>query len=431
MVLCAECKRKSVYIDNSGQPAEFCSNQCRKTAVEQRHVQPCIKCRTWPMIRLPDGTRSPYCGKQCQNSAGANSPVGSPISPQSYRPASYPTMVQQNHPNPPIGMPPHQQLLPSGSARPSPWVMTTIPFCRYCQSKPCWNDPVKNLYSEYCSRRCKEAAKRAPRAVSNMNNALPQPNYNGQIISSASTDSSLLSSMSQYQLYHQTQPPPLPQRSPPNDDLQQPQASDSSLNSNPSGHHFRYPNTDTPTSHPNSQVSDSQAPPPPIPTNKPTQTRPQQINMVPINTSVQSSPSSQLSTEIPSSSQAQAQEQNQSRSLVPSQSQVPNNSRPRSQSDELHPGINENTYILTPYGFNPESNTIDVPPPYTPNEAFTGNVAPGEDISIRKITRDDTYDDENPYGFRDANNNNSDEQEQNNNQSNNNQEQRTRMRWLR
>jgi hypothetical protein len=107
------------------------------------------------MIRLPDGTRSPYCGKQCQNSAGANSPVGSPISPQPYHPGNYPTTSpQSSHPNTPIGMPP---LLPGGGVRPQ-WVMTTVPFCRYCQSNPCWNDPVKQLYSAYCSRRCKEAA---------------------------------------------------------------------------------------------------------------------------------------------------------------------------------------------------------------------------------------------------------------------------------
>ena len=36
MVFCAECKRKSVFVDNTGQPAEFCSHQCRKAAVEQR-----------------------------------------------------------------------------------------------------------------------------------------------------------------------------------------------------------------------------------------------------------------------------------------------------------------------------------------------------------------------------------------------------------
>lgn len=217
------------------------------------------------------------------------------------------------------------------------------------------------------------------------------------------------------------------------DDSQQRQASDSPLNPNSNSHHFRYPDTVTPISHPNSQPSDSQAPPPIPTTNKPTQIRSQQINPMSINTSlpVQSSSSSQQPTEIPSSSQTQAQEQNQSHSPVSSQPQVPNNSRPRSQSDELHPEINENTYMITPYVFNPEGNN-DEPPPYTPNEAFTGNIAPGEDISIRKITRDDDFDEENPYGFRDVNNNNSDEQEQNNNQSNNNQEQRTqRIRWRR
>ncbi|RGB33613.1 hypothetical protein C1646_743247 [Rhizophagus diaphanus] len=463
MVLCAECKRKNVYIDNSGQPAEFCSNQCRKTAVEQRHVAPCIKCRIWPMVRLPDGTRSPYCGKQCQNSAGANSPGSSPISPQSYHPGSYPTMTspQSNHPNPPIGISPHQQLLPGGSVKPGSWVMTTIPFCRYCQSKPCWNDPAKQLYSAYCSRRCREAAERAPRAVSNLNALPPQQNYSGQPTSPPLNDSPI-SSLPQTNgllpsLYHQPQRPPIPQRNtssntrypPPNesslqnrhpkandnsqkeDDSQQQQASDISLNPK-SSHHFRYPDTETPISHPNPQSSDSQAPPP-IPTNKPTQIRSQQINPMPINTSqpVQSSSSSQQSTEIPGSSQAQAQEQNQSHSPVSSQPQVPNNSRPQSQPDELLPEIDENTYMITPYVFNPEGNN-DEPPPYTPNEAFTGNIAPGEDISIRKITRDDSFDDENPYGFRGVNNNNSEEQEQNNNQSNNNQEQRTqRIRWPR
>jgi len=401
------------------------------------------------MVRLPDGTRSPYCGKHCQNSAGASSPVESPISPQSYRPGSYPTMTspQSNHPNPPIGMSPHQQLLPGGSARPE-WVMTTIPFCRYCRSKPCWNDPVKQLYSAYCSRRCKEAAERAPRAVSSLNGALPQQNYSVPPISSTLPP--------QYPLY-QPQQPPLPQRnassstnySSPNedssqrqmnrrpkanvsprqdDDSQQQQASDGPSNPTSSVHHFRYPNTDTPISHrDNSQSPDGQAPPP-IPTNKPTQTRPQQINSMPINTSqpVQTSPPSQQSTEIPSSSQVQAQEQNQPHSPTSSQPQVPTDSRPQSQPDELHP---QDTYVITPYVFNPN---IDDPPPYTPNEAFTGNIAPDEDISIRKVTRDDNFDEENPYGFRDVNNNNSDEQEQNNNQSNNNQEQRTqRIRWRR
>jgi hypothetical protein len=254
----------------------------------------------------------------------------------------------------------------------------------------------------------------------------------------------LLPSLSQYPLYQPPQPshpqqPPLPQRNPssnthyssPNgnplqlqtnrypkssdssqqEDEPQKQENDSSINSNTS-RHVRYPNTDTPISHPNS--SDSQAPPP-IPTNKPIQIHPQQINPIPINASqLQSPPSSQQSTEIPSSPQAQPQEQNQSHSPVSSQPQVPINSLPQSQSDEPRPEINENTYMIT-----------DEPPPYTPNEAFTGDIAPGEDISIRKITRDDSYDEENPYGFRDVNNDNLDEQEQNNNQSNNNQEQRT------
>ena len=117
------------------------------------------------MIRLPDGTRSPYCGKQCQNSAGVGSPGGSPISPissmplqpqQPYPPVNYPLMTPNNQP---IGMSPHQMQL-GGGARPmgGPWVPATVPFCRYCHSKPCWKDNVSQSFSSYCSRRCKEAA---------------------------------------------------------------------------------------------------------------------------------------------------------------------------------------------------------------------------------------------------------------------------------
>src|SRR5262249_2778498 len=114
-------------------------------------------------------------------------------------------------------------------------------------------------------------------------------------------------------------------------------------------------------------------------------------------------------------SQVQVQEQ---------QSQV------QPMSDESHPK-DENNFMITPYVFNPEDNT-DEPPPYTPNDEFTRNIAPGEDISIRKVTRDDSFDDENPYGFRNVDNNDSDIQDQNNNQLNNNQEQQTqRRRWRR
>ena len=85
------------------------------------------------MVRLPDGTRSPFCGKHCQNLAGVSSPIRPPMpmqQPQPYRPAMM-TSQQLNQPNSPIGMPPHpMQLLPGGSARPmgGSWVMATIPF---------------------------------------------------------------------------------------------------------------------------------------------------------------------------------------------------------------------------------------------------------------------------------------------------------------
>ncbi|RIA97886.1 hypothetical protein C1645_801485 [Glomus cerebriforme] len=521
MVLCAECKVKTVFIDNSGRPAEFCSNLCRKTAVEKRHVQPCIKCQSWPMVRLPDGSRSPYCGKNCQNLAGASSPVGSPIQLQpqpSYRPINYPIMAppQLNQPNP---------LLSNGGARPigSPWVMTTVPFCRYCQVNPCWKDTVKQLYSSYCSRRCKEAAERAPRAVSNMNNAPPftsQQNYNGQMISQVITDPKI-SPVSltngklpspQYSSYQQSQqqsyfPNPVQQhqkqfQSPPypsnniqrpqqlqntsnniqrpqqpqnpsnntrpyenpsqprmnnnsrhsishiNDNPQQndeSQTSDGPLNSGSSGHrHFRYPTTDTPISHPNSH---SQAPPP-IPTNKPIQI-PQNVNPMPINITIntsqpiQSPPSQQPTETHPRSPLSRSNSDSHSQPEV----QVQGQDRPRSiaqvqqrpqsqgqvqeqiaQSQDLPQQQNqlENNFMMTPYVYNPEDDT-DEPPPYTPNDAYTRNIAPGEDISIRKITRDDSFDDENPYGFRDDNSN---EQDQDNNQpinqSINNQGQRSR-----
>ena len=131
------------------------------------------------MVRLPDGTRSPYCGKACQNlGGGVSTPIRTipPIPlqpPQPYRPVTYTMMAPPpplNQPNPSIGMgiPSMPPLLPGGNARPigtmgtmgtmgSPWVMAKMPFCRYCNVKPCWKDQ-NHSYSSYCSRTCKEAA---------------------------------------------------------------------------------------------------------------------------------------------------------------------------------------------------------------------------------------------------------------------------------
>jgi len=113
------------------------------------------------MVRLPDGTRSPFCGKACQNSSiGSIGPLVRPPIPLQqppYRPMMPPP--QFNQPNPPIGMPPHPtQLLPGGGRPGGSWVVATVPFCRNCQTKPCWKDNTTQTYSSYCSRRCKEIA---------------------------------------------------------------------------------------------------------------------------------------------------------------------------------------------------------------------------------------------------------------------------------
>ncbi len=118
------------------------------------------------MIRLPDGTRSPYCGKACQNlGSGGIPPIRSlPLQPQQpYRSAAYTMMAPPplNQPNPSTGISSQNQipLLPGGNVRQmgGPWIMATVPFCRYCNVKPCWKDQ-KQSYSSYCSRTCKEAA---------------------------------------------------------------------------------------------------------------------------------------------------------------------------------------------------------------------------------------------------------------------------------
>ncbi|CAG8523190.1 9809_t:CDS:2 [Funneliformis mosseae] len=539
MVFCAECKRKNVFIDNTGQAAEFCSNQCRRTAVEKRHVQACIKCRIWPMIRLPDGSRSPFCSKKCQNSIGGNSPItvrppplpsSMPLQPpQPYRPATYAVLPSPplNQPNPSIGMPSQSSMpiLPIGNARPigGSWVMATVPFCRYCNAKPCWKDQVKLTYSSYCSRRCKDAAE-PPQVVPTLNNVpfTSQSSYNGQVLS-PTTNNGMLSSQylpyqpnniqqPQYQLnnIHQQQPPLpniiqphlpnsqniIPQSHlPPNSSnniprqvlnniqLQQPQKQlnnlsqrfpHSSLNENLSqpviddprfqtkNEHFSHPVIDSPlypipqakiNSHlrsnsvdsqddssqssrtssgrilypvvdntmANFQSSDNQTPPPPpIPTNKPTNQIPlQHISPIPINITINtsqpihSSPSSQTSTETfsPTSQQKpEAHTPSQEQKIPQSQVQVSQSNIPQSQVQAQEEGDN---FQVTPY-------IEDNPPPYTPNDAFTG-----QDISIRKVTRDDSFDEANPYGFRNNENDNDSNNPSESNQSNNNQEQQT------
>ncbi|CAI2188257.1 10163_t:CDS:2 [Funneliformis geosporum] len=585
VIHCAECKRKSVFIDNTGQAAEFCSNQCRRTAVEKRHVQACIKCRIMPMIRLQDGSRSPFCSKKCQNSIGGNSPItirppplpSIPLQPpQPYRPATY-SVPPLNHPNPSIGMPSQSSMpiLPIGNARPigDKWVMATVPFCRYCKVNPCWKDQAKLSYSSYCTRRCKDAAEQAPLVVTNLNSVpfTSQSSYNGQILSPTTYNGILTSSnlpqylpyqqnniqQPQYQLNNiQPQQPPLPnlqqfpnsqniipqshlphnssnnihlprqvpslpnnvqyqqqtqkpliksQRSSHsslNENLSQPVIDDpryhtqnehvpqpvidnplypipqakinyqhsddsqdeSSQSSLASSGRILYPVVDNTMS--NFQSSDNQTPPPPpIPTNKPIIQVPQHqqhISPIPINITINtsqpiqssqpiySSSSSQNSTEnhsfsptshqkpeaqTPSQeqkisqsqvqvsqsniSQSQLQVQEQNLPELQVQSQVQEQNQPLSQEQGHSSGSEE---INDNFAINPYSHE-DNPPPYTPNDAYTGNAAPGEDISIRKVTRDDSFDETNPYGFRNNANGNDSNNRDESNQSNNDREQ--------
>ncbi|CAG8602341.1 4182_t:CDS:2 [Ambispora leptoticha] len=65
--LCGACHNFPAYIDTlSGEVAEFCSNKCRKTAVERGMIEPCINCGIMPRA-LKNGIRTNYCGKTCKN----------------------------------------------------------------------------------------------------------------------------------------------------------------------------------------------------------------------------------------------------------------------------------------------------------------------------------------------------------------------------
>ncbi|CAG8552194.1 4822_t:CDS:2 [Diversispora eburnea] len=137
MILCAECKLKGVFMEPSGNPGEFCSNQCRKAAVEHGKVQGCAMCHIYPRVRLQNGSRSNYCGRQCQSRAQV---VQRPPTTQSNISITSPT-----RPTPTIPV--------SGGI----WVPVKVPLCLYCQNKPCWKDPGTQAYSSFCGRRCKEA----------------------------------------------------------------------------------------------------------------------------------------------------------------------------------------------------------------------------------------------------------------------------------
>ncbi|CAG8576173.1 7934_t:CDS:2 [Acaulospora colombiana] len=117
MVFCAECKSKGVYIEKSGQPAEFCSNQCRKAAVEHAGTL-----NSPPVLSV--GTLG----------------IGPPSMPLTNNPPSI-------RPFRGVG---------------GTWVPVSVPLCRFCQTKPCWKDPSTQIYLSFCGKTCKEAFEGMP-----------------------------------------------------------------------------------------------------------------------------------------------------------------------------------------------------------------------------------------------------------------------------
>ncbi|CAG8443200.1 10304_t:CDS:2 [Ambispora gerdemannii] len=288
--LCGACRSFPAYVDTlSGEVAEFCSNKCRRTAVEQGMIEPCINCSVMPRA-LQNGKRTNYCGKTCKNEDVIN-------------------------------------LNPRGRSR---------SICQQCQSKPCYQN------SPYCSKTCKDNARQikvlppippphtcsltqpptAPPLISNQilsNQMIPNqmmPNQNNNIVGPHLPTVQILlpPPTGQYQI------PPLPP----------PQALELNYQQSPQ----------SPTH--------KQLPSPP------TQTHPQSPQ----------SPSKQLSS-----------------SPLHIHSQLP-----QQLPQQLPPPSSEVVVAQAP----PED-----PPPYTREPGHTYG-----ETGDRKVTRDEAFDDENPYGFR-------------------------------
>ncbi|RHZ86619.1 hypothetical protein Glove_48g205 [Diversispora epigaea] len=302
MILCAECKSKGVFMEPSGNPGEFCSNQCRKAAVEHGKVQGCAMCHIYPRVRLQNGSRSNYCGRQCQSRAQ----VPRPPTTQS----NIPNITSPTRPTPPIPV--------SGGI----WVPVKVPLCLYCQNKPCWKDPGTQTYLSFCGRRCKETFD----AVNTLspNNGIVVPN-NGIVV----PNNGIIM---------------------PNNGMVVP------------------PSLPRPTNTLSPQLLS-----PPLP---PLPSLPQPTNK---------SPPRLLSTPINGTRQQET---------PPSDPQLDLNQPPGlDKLNETKPNKNKRTSTLQSIDTITLSDDSELPPPYEPSDRDRF-----KNCSDRKITRDDSFDDENPYG---------------------------------
>lgn len=120
---------------------------------------------------------------------------------------------------------------------------------------------------------------------------------------------------------------------------------------------------------------------------------------------------SQPQIQIPS--QSQIPQISQPQIQIPSQAQIPshptscrpldpNNTQKPDKPIKTKPKKNGRHSTLQTVNAISLSDENEPPPPYEPTERY-------ENVSDRKITRDDNFDDENPYGFRDHINDQSDE----------------------
>lgn len=92
-------------------------------------------CQIYPQVRLPNGSRSSYCGRQCQSRALQGLP-------QTTSPTTAASPTSMGPPIPVSG----GMLIP-----------VRVPLCRFCQTKTCWQDPNTQAYLSFCGRTCKEA----------------------------------------------------------------------------------------------------------------------------------------------------------------------------------------------------------------------------------------------------------------------------------
>ncbi|CAG8759461.1 28215_t:CDS:2, partial [Racocetra persica] len=182
--LCAVCRIKEVYIEN-GYPTEFCSHNCRKAAVDRHLVEACIVCRIYPRVLLQTGTRSPYCGKNCQAKATAygsgapptryTTPTRPPIQQGFPRPVLVSSPVSTIQPGQVISVPPplpvRQPVAPVNVNRPFPMNQGQYmsPMCVQCKVKPRWRDQNTGQLSLYCGKTCKDKATGLSRISQNYN----------------------------------------------------------------------------------------------------------------------------------------------------------------------------------------------------------------------------------------------------------------------